>query len=113
MPHPLQITFRNMDASAAIEAAVRERAEKLDELYDRIGSARVVVEAPHRRHHQGTLYHVRVDLHVPGDELVVNREAAENHAHEDVYVAIRDAFDAARRQLADWVRRHRGDVKSH
>ncbi|MBI5379065.1 MAG: ribosome-associated translation inhibitor RaiA [Nitrospirae bacterium] len=105
---PLQITVRNVLLSEAAENAIREKAAKLDRYYDRITSCRVVVEAPHRRHHQGVLYNVRVDLTVPGGELLVKREP-----HEDLYVAIRDAFDAARRQLEDYARRQRGQVKIH
>ncbi len=113
MQLPLQISFRDIPPSEAVETKIRERAEKLDRYYDRIMSCRVVVEAPHGRHHQGKLFHVRVDLTVPGGELVVSREPAQHHAHEDVFVAIRDAFDAAQRQLADHARRHRGDTKTH
>lgn len=113
MQLPLQIVFRNMAPSAAVEAKVRERANKLEEYFDRIVSCRVVVEERHRHHHQGNLYHVRVDVKVPGAELVASREPPEHHAHEDVYVAIRDAFDAARRQLQDHARRRSGAVKSH
>jgi len=113
MQLPLQITFRYMEPSAAIEARVRDRADKLERFYDRIMGCRVVVEAPHRHHHQGKLYHVRIDLTVPNGEVVVSREPAEHHAHEDVYVAIRDAFDAAQRRLADYARRQRKDVKVH
>lgn len=113
MQLPLQISFRGMNPSDAVEARIRERADELDQYYDRVMSCRVVVESPHRRHHQGKLYHVRVDITVPGGEVVVRREPAERHAHEDVYVAIRDAFDAAERQLADYARRQRGAVKLH
>lgn len=113
MQLPLQISFRDIPPSAAVEARIRERADKLDLYYDRIMSCRVVVEAPHGRHHQGKLFHVRVDLIVPGGELVVSREPAQHHAHEDVFVAIRDAFDAAQRQLADYARRQRGQTKTH
>jgi len=109
----LQITFRDMPRSEAIEAAVREKAEKLEEVYDRIMGCRVVVESPHRHHHKGRLYHVRVDLTVPGAELVVSRAPGDNHAHEDAYVAVRDAFTAARRQLENFARKQRGDVKAH
>jgi ribosomal subunit interface protein len=112
MQRPLQVTFRDMPPSEAVEAKIRERAAKLDRYYDRIMSCRVVVEAPHGRHHQGKLYHVRIDLTVPQGELLVSREPAEHHAHEDVYVALRDAFDAAQRRLADYARRQRGDVKT-
>jgi ribosomal subunit interface protein len=113
MELPLQITFRKMPASPAIEANIREKAARLDRFSDHIMACRVIVEAPHRHHHQGKLYHVRIDVTVPGGELVVSREPAAHHAHEDVYVAIRDAFDAAVRQLQDYVRRQRGQTKVH
>jgi ribosome-associated translation inhibitor RaiA len=113
MKIPLQITFRSTPPSAAVEAHIREKADKLELFYDRIMGCRVVVDAPHRRHHKGKLYHVRVDMTVPGGELVVNREPSKKGAHEDIYVAIRDAFVAAQRQLKDYVRCHRGEVKAH
>ena len=113
MQLPVQISFRGMEPSDAVEAKIRERAAKLERFYDRIMGCRVVVESPHRRHHQGKLFHVRVDLTVPGGELAVTREPAEHHAHEDAFVAIRDAFDAVQRQLEDYARRQRGDLKTH
>jgi ribosomal subunit interface protein len=113
MQIPVQLSFRGIAHSDAVEASIRERAEKLEQFYDRITSCRVVVETPHAHHRKGRLYHVRIDLTVPGREIVVGRDPAAHHAHEDVHVAIRDAFDAARRQLQDHVRKDRGDVKSH
>jgi cold shock CspA family protein len=113
MELPLQITFRYMEPSETVEAKIRERAEKLDRYYDRIMGCRVVVEAPHRHHHQGKLFHVRIDLTVPGGELVVSREPAQHHAHEDIYVALRDAFNAAQRRLEDYARKQRGTLKVH
>lgn len=113
MQLPLQITFRHMDPSRVVEARIREKAAKLDEFYDQIMSCRVLVEAPHGHHHQGKLYHVRVDLTVPEGELVASRSPQSHHSHEDVYVALRDAFDAAARQLQDYARQRRRDVKSH
>jgi ribosomal subunit interface protein len=113
MQLPLQITFRGMDPSEAVEAQIRERTERLDRFHDRITGCRVVVEKAHRHHHKGGTYHIRLDLTVPGREIVVKRDPAENHAHEDIYVAIRDAFDAAKRQLEDHARRQRGDIKAH
>jgi cold shock CspA family protein/ribosome-associated translation inhibitor RaiA len=112
MPAWLQITFRNLDASASVEAKIRERAQELEQFFGRILSCRVVIEAPNRRR-QGDLYHVRVDLKIPGKEIVVKRDPPQHHAHEDVYVVVRDCFDAVRRQLEDYVRRRRGDVKAH
>ena len=113
MQIPVQITFRGMDPSPAIEERVRERAAKLERYFDRITSCRVNVEAPHLHQHKGKLFHVRVDITVPGVELVVNRNPADNHAHEDVYVAIRDAFRAAERQLDDHAKKKKGRVKNH
>lgn len=110
---PLQVVFRNMPRSDAIEAKIRDRAEKLDRYTDDLMSCRVVVEPAHKHRHKGKLYHVRVDVKARGAELVASREPELDHAHEDVYVAIRDAFDAVRRRIEDYARRRRGDVKHH
>lgn len=110
---PLQISFKNMDPSPAIETAIRERAERLERYFDRLMACRVVVEAPHRHQRKGKLYHVSVDLTVPGREIAVTRTKPRHHGHEDVYVAIRDAFNAADRLIEDHTRIFRGDVKSH
>ncbi len=113
MQEPLRIAFRNLEAPAAIEAEIRKRVDQLEEFFDRIIACSVVVEERHRHHRQGRLYHVRVDLIVPEREIVVRREPAEHHAHEDLHVAIRDAFDAVQRQLQDHARALRGDTKAH
>ena len=105
---PLQITIRGIEHSEALETHIRDKANKLDEFFDRIMSCRVVVEVPHKHHQQGKQFNVRLDIGVPGSEIVVNRDHA-----EDVYVALRDAFDAAKRQLEDYARKMRGDVKKH
>jgi cold shock CspA family protein len=110
---PVEITWRGVPASAAVEAAIREKVAKLDEFCDDIMTCRVMIESPHRHHHKGKLYHLHVDLTVPGDEIVVRRDPREDATHEDVYVVVRDVFDAAKRQLEDYVRRRRGDVKTH
>ena len=113
MLKPLQITFRHMDPSEAVESKIRERAEKLEKFYDQIVGCRVVVEAPHKHHHKGGLYWVHLDITVPDGELVVNRNPSQRSSHEDVYVAIRDTFDVARRRLEDYARRQRQNVKTH
>ena len=108
MQIPMQITLRNVDQSEALEAHIREKAKKLESFFEHIISCRVVVELPHNHKHQGKAFNVRLDIGVPGREIVVNRDR-----HEDVYVALRDAFDAARRQLEDYLRRMRGETKTH
>jgi ribosomal subunit interface protein len=113
MKTPLQIVFRNLERSDSLEAAIKERVEKLERFSDHIIRCKVTVEAPHKHHAQGNVYHVAIHLHVPGKEILVNRDPNENHAHEDVYVAIRDAFNAASRQLEDYIRISRGKTKAH
>ncbi|OHB92233.1 MAG: ribosomal subunit interface protein [Planctomycetes bacterium RIFCSPHIGHO2_12_39_6] len=101
---PLQITARNMELTEAIKSNIGEKAEELNKFYDRITSCRVVVESLPKR----SLYNVHVDITVPGKELVVKREP-----NTDLYIAIRDSFNAARRELEEYARRQRRDVKHH
>lgn len=108
MQRPLQITIRDIDHSEALEAHIRDKAKKLDEFFDHIMSCRVVVEMPHKHQHQGKQFNVRIDIGVPGNEIVVNRDHA-----EDVQVALRDAFDAAKRQLEEHAHKVHGNVKTH
>lgn len=108
MQIPLQITIRDVDHSEALETHIRDKANKLDEFFNHIMSCRVVVEMPHKHHHQGKQFNVRIDISVPGREIVVNRDH-----DEDVYVALRNGFDAAKRQLEDHARKIRGDIKTH
>lgn len=113
MKQPLQITFRNMESSEEMEANICDMAENLDRFYDQTMSCRAVVEAHHRHHGQSNPYHVHIEVTVPGARLVASREPDLHHEHEDASVAIRDAFDAIRRQLKDYARRQRGDIKAH
>jgi cold shock CspA family protein/ribosome-associated translation inhibitor RaiA len=113
MQIPLQISFKNMGPSTAVEAAIRERAERLDRFFPRIMGCRVVVEAPHKHQRHGKLYGIRIDVTVPGHEIAVTHEGPKDQAHRDIYVAIRDAFNAAARRLEDHSRVARGDVKGH
>jgi hypothetical protein len=131
MSPAVQITFRNLKPSQAVAARIRSEVAKLGQYYDRITSCRVVVEVPHRHRQRGDLFLLRIDLHVPGDQIAVNR-APSLHGplahtdtgkwakhlervapHKDIYVTIRDAFNVARRRLEDYARRLRGDVKMH
>lgn len=113
MQLPLQITFRNLARSEAVAARVEERAAKLEQHYDGIIGCRVAIDAAHKHHRRGNRYHVRVEVTVPDRGLVASREPDEHHAYTDVYVAIRDAFDSIRRQLEEYARTRRRQVKSH
>ena len=131
MIFPIQITFRNMEPSKTVEEWIQEEAAKLDEFYNRIMACRVVVELPSRQRKGGSLYHVRIDLTVPGKELVVNRQPSLHSTiqeideprtakhlevqtpHKEPRQAIDDAFKEMARQLQDYARRQRGDVKIH
>jgi ribosomal subunit interface protein len=108
MQIPLQITIRNMQHSDALETHIRQKVEKLAEFHPRITSCRVTVEESAKHHHQGRQFQVRIDVRVPQREIVATRDR-----DEDVYVALREAFDAAKRQLEEVVREQRGDVKVH
>jgi len=108
MQRPVQITLRDVAPSEALEAHIRDKAAKLEEFYPQITGCKVTVEIPARHKHQGKLFNVRIDLHVPGGELVVNRDV-----DEDVYVALRDAFDSAKRQLDEYGNKQRGETKKH
>jgi ribosomal subunit interface protein len=113
MQIPLQLSFRHIEQSDALEADIRERAKKLDEFFPHIMNCRVVVEALHKSHHQGNLFRVRLDVSVPGKELVAGRAPKNHKAHEDAYVTVRDAFNAMYRQLEEHSGKIQQEVKTH
>lgn len=98
----LQISLRDIARSEPVEADIRKHVEKLELVCDRIISCRVTVEAPAQHRHQGRLFSAHVDVKVPGEEIASTR----HHDHEDLYLAVRGAFDAVRRQLEEYTRRH-------
>ncbi len=106
MQVPLQITVRDMPHSEALDARIRDKAAKLAEFHPNITSCRVTVEESRKHHRQGRHFQVIVDVRVPGKELVANRDH-----DEDVYVALREAFGAVRRQLEEYIRASRDFVK--
>jgi cold shock CspA family protein len=108
MQSPVQITAHDFSLTEPVEAEIRRRAAKLDTYYDHILGCKVVVEAPVHHHHRGGPFKVRIELAVPGNDLVVNQKDG-----EQLSVAIREAFHAMRRQLEDYVRQRRGFVKTH
>lgn len=103
MQAPLQISMHNVARSEALETRIRELATRLESFHPRLTSCRVAVEQSGKHHRQGTQFSVTVEVRAPAHEQAV----ATLHHDEDVYVALRDAFDAARRQLEDLVRRAR------
>jgi cold shock CspA family protein len=102
-----------MERSADIEALVEKKAASLDEFAGDIMSCRVVVEPAGKHHRDGNQWEVRIDLTVAGDEISVTHEPGAHAEYKDIEVALRHAFDMARRQLEDYVRRRRGSVKTH
>jgi len=107
MEATLQMTFRSMDPSPAVEEKIREAAAKLETLEPRLTRCHVTIETRRRRHHKASLVHVGIDLTVPGAEIAVTRDPEMEHGHEDALVAVRDAFDAARRRVQALPRRRR------
>jgi ribosomal subunit interface protein len=111
MQSPVQITFRDFPPSPALTAHVEKRAAKLDTFFDRIVKCHVVIEAPHQHKTHGKRFHVRIDLHVPGKELVVSRTPEQ--AKEDAWAALDDAFADAERVIEDYAKEHKFDMKTH
>jgi cold shock CspA family protein/ribosome-associated translation inhibitor RaiA len=114
MQIPVDITFKELGKSDAVEARIRDWVSKLERVFDRIVRCEVMIETPHRHQRSGRQFHVRVRLTVPGGEIVASHDPGPDEAHEDPYVAIRDAFTAAKRQLEDYARKSlkRGDVRA-
>ena len=123
------ITFRGVEHTAALDTEILTRLRKLETYESQIMGCRVVLELLQRHHEAGNRYHVRIDLTVPGEEIVVSHEAGLHATAQDVdaermtkaaesdperkhaRVAIKEAFDIARRRLQDHARRQRGAVK--
>ena len=116
MEVPMELSFHNIQPSDAVEAAIRERVAKLEVLYDRLITVRVHVEAEMKRHRTGNIYTLHIELGVPGKDLIVSKaphKAERKYADPDLYTIIREAFDAAERQLKDFKAQISGDVKTH
>ncbi|OFZ22234.1 MAG: hypothetical protein A2X94_01910 [Bdellovibrionales bacterium GWB1_55_8] len=111
MKIPIKIAFRDFSPTDAVVLQIRERADKLEQFFHQITSCRITVGKAHRKHHKGNLYYARIDITVPGEEIVVGNCHDFDGAHGDVYVALRDSFAIAQRQLQDYVRRRR--VRTH
>jgi cold shock CspA family protein/ribosome-associated translation inhibitor RaiA len=113
MKVPLEIAFRGMEKIDAVEDLIREKASDLERLCSDIISCRTVVEVPQQHQKSGRPYRVRINVSIPpGHEVVVRRESSEGMLHEELPSTIRDAFDAAKRQVKKIVEMRRGEVKS-
>lgn len=110
---PVTVVFQDMPPSPALRADIERRAENMLRFAQRIHACRVTLRRKESRHHQGNRYLVHVRVTLPGGEFEAGRTAEPDTGHEDAYVAVRDAFDALRRQLEDFTRIRRGDVKTH
>ena len=110
---PCQVSLRHVADGDRVRESVLEHVEQLARFCDRILHCRVMVEAPHPRHRTGNIHHVRIDITVPGREIVVKRDPPANQEREDLRIALREAFRSARRQLEDYVRERRHLVKTH
>jgi len=108
MKQALEISTRDINISEETEDLIRDKASKLDRIYDQIVGCRVKVDMPHKSQRSGKMYSVRIDITVPGGELIVKREPG-----EDLHAAIVNSFGTAERRIKDYARRQRGDVKTH
>ena len=114
METPIEVTFEHVPHSDAVETRVREEFNKVERVFGRLTSARVVVARPQHRHHKGDAYDIRIHMCVPGaKDVIVSRKPGQPEAHTDVYLAIRDAFAAGRRQLQDLADLRNKAAKSH
>lgn len=111
MQVPVQLSFHGCDHSDALEAEIQGRVSKIEEYYGRIISCRVVVELPHKSHNQGKLFHINIDMSLPGAGHMLHNDHGKDHAHEDVHVAVRDAFNAIEHQLKKIVGKRRDEER--
>ena len=101
-----QITFRNMESSQSLEAEIHRQVASLARYHRRIVDCSVLVETHHHQQRKA-MFHVRITLRVPGEEVVVSRDSQEAQRNENPYVAVHDAFRTMHRHLEEAARRHR------
>jgi cold shock CspA family protein len=108
MKIPLDISARDVVVNGETEELIRDKASKLDRIYDQIIGCRVKIDKPHRSQRSGMTYNVSVDITVPGGELIVKRES-----DQDLRAAVVSSFETAQRRLKNYAERQRGEVKTH
>ena len=101
-----------MQSTPWIVELVNERAGRLENYCEHILSCRVTIEMPHKHHHSGNHYRVKIDLSVPEHEIVVDRDPSKHDAAKDINAVLSEAFDSAKRQLQEYVRMRRGEIKN-
>ena len=111
MQVPIELSFHGCDHSDALETEIQDRVAKIEEYYGRIVSCRVVVELPHKHHNQGKRFHINIDMSLPGAGHMVHNDHGQNPAHEDVHVAVRDAFNAIEHQVRKVVGKRRDEER--
>ncbi len=110
---PLKIDYKNFERKPHLNSLIEEQVERLEKHFDRITSCHVVVSKPHKRHQHGNVYHVHIDLHIPGNVVAITREPERDGRHDDLPLAIRDAFKTAKRNLQTYIDKLRKDIKFH
>ncbi len=109
---PLQVDYKNFDRRPDLNSIIERQVARLERYFDRITSCHVVISRPHNRHQNGNVYHVHIDLHIPGNVVTVTREPGKNGRHNDMGLAIRDAFKVAKRNLQTYIDKLRkGNIK--
>jgi ribosomal subunit interface protein len=106
---PLEITFRDFEPSDAVREAIHLKTQKLSKFFDKIVNCHVTVSAPHRHKSKGKKFHIQIELNVPGKSIIVSHDPGDHDAHEDFYITLRDAFNAAEKQLKHFVE----NLKNH
>lgn len=99
MNNRLEVICRDFELTEALQSRIESKVQQLEKVCQTITNIRVVLESPHKNHTKGNIYSIRIELHIPDADIVVSQDQHDKHAHEDVYVALRDAFSAAKRQL--------------
>lgn len=110
---PLKIDYKNYEDHPDLSSLIQDQVEKLEKFFDRITSCHIVVSRPHNRRQNGNNYHVHIDLHMPGNVVVINREPERDSRHDDVSLAIRDAFKAAKKSMQCYIDKLRNEIKYH
>ncbi len=110
---PLKIDYKNYEDHPDLTPLIQEQVDKLGKYFDRITSCHVVVSKPHNRRQSGSNFHIHIDLHIPGNVVAITREPERDSRHDDVGLAIRDAFKAAKKSMQSYIEKLRSDIKFH